>query len=54
MMLKHHKLINSILCSNNNILYNLNNESKHNNIQYFRNKLDELSIDDKTLYEFVK
>jgi hypothetical protein len=62
MMLKHHKLIDSILCSNNNILYNLNNESKHTKLQYFRNKLDELSkADDKILkeekielYEFLK
>ena len=44
------------------MLYDLNNESKNNNIQYFRNKLDNLSkADDKTLkeekielYEFVK
>ncbi len=53
-MLKHHKLIDFILCSNNNILYNLNNESKHNNLQYFRNKLDELSKADNKLLKKIK
>ena len=61
-ILDKNQIMDSILCSNNNILYNLNNESKHTKLQYFRNKLDELSkADDKILkeekielYEFVK
>jgi hypothetical protein len=61
-ILDKNQIMDSILCSNNNILYDLNNESKNNNIQYFRNKLDDLNKSEEKnikeekieLYEFLK
>ena len=61
-ILDKNQIMDSILCSNNNILYDLNNESKNNKIQYFRNKLDDLNKSDEKnikeekieLYEFLK
>ena len=61
-ILDNNQIIDSILCSNNNILYDLNNESKNHNIQYYRNKLDNLNKSEEKnikeekieLYEFLK